>query len=391
MNMLINEKADKFDIYNVLASDKEENIEYDGFLTSYSQAPEEAYKDWNKHYQEAKTIDSFGLKNVGFIKIDAEGMEEKIIRGAMKTIIENDYPPILFELWDVGHWNMTQERHDSTERLIRSLGYDILWYWGDFETHLAVKRKQDPEKVVDIVYIATDVYASYIEDFLGTIHNFLPGYDKRIHAISDGLKEYDGYNKDGVSIDVTYQTNLPYPLIPLSKTYFIKSLLTDDMKYVFYFDADTKFLERSPEYWADFEEMMKSDKMLLSNHPGNYWPTYEIAETSNAYLAPEDYKITIMSSLFGGTKDAMEWFCNEICPLIKNDLNYHRDHQYHYIPSLFDQDYVNKVLNMRTEDRYIVRYFSHISWFHNEQDIDSENLVEQKYDISRKFDKKNML
>ena len=38
-----------------------------------------------------KTLDSFNLKNIGFIKIDVEGFEEKVIRGGLLTIISNNY------------------------------------------------------------------------------------------------------------------------------------------------------------------------------------------------------------------------------------------------------------------------------------------------------------
>jgi hypothetical protein len=38
--------------------------------------------------------------NVNFIKIDVEGHEKEVLQGAVKTIIENDYPKIFFESWD---------------------------------------------------------------------------------------------------------------------------------------------------------------------------------------------------------------------------------------------------------------------------------------------------
>ena len=89
-----------------------------------------------------KTLDSFGFKNIGFIKIDVEGFEEKVIRGGLLTIISNNYPPILFECWPVGYWGMTQEKHDSLFNLLKTLGYEIFEQWGDFETHLAIHKTQ---------------------------------------------------------------------------------------------------------------------------------------------------------------------------------------------------------------------------------------------------------
>jgi FkbM family methyltransferase len=46
-----------------------------------------------------RTLDSFGITNVRFMKIDVEGHEEFVLRGAKNTIMENDYPKILFESW----------------------------------------------------------------------------------------------------------------------------------------------------------------------------------------------------------------------------------------------------------------------------------------------------
>ena len=46
-----------------------------------------------------KTLDSFNLTNINFIKIDVEGHEEFVLRGAVKTLANNNYPKILFESW----------------------------------------------------------------------------------------------------------------------------------------------------------------------------------------------------------------------------------------------------------------------------------------------------
>ena len=92
-----------------------------------------------------KTLDSFNLKDIGFIKIDVEGFEEKVIRGGLLTIISNNYPPILFECWRAGQIAQdgtvfTQEKRDSLFNLLRTLGYEILEGWGNIDTHLAVHK-----------------------------------------------------------------------------------------------------------------------------------------------------------------------------------------------------------------------------------------------------------
>jgi FkbM family methyltransferase len=67
---------------------------------------------------EVRTLDEFGLDNIGFIKIDAEGSEAAIIRGGQATI-DRCRPTLLVEI---------EERHldvsvDSVMEQIIALGY----------------------------------------------------------------------------------------------------------------------------------------------------------------------------------------------------------------------------------------------------------------------------
>ena len=88
------------------------------------------------------TLDSFNIRDVGLIKVDAEGRDYFVLKGGIHTIIENDYPPILFENWDVGCFKQTQEAHDRIFDFLKSIGYDTIYeHWGDSETHLAIKKK----------------------------------------------------------------------------------------------------------------------------------------------------------------------------------------------------------------------------------------------------------
>jgi FkbM family methyltransferase len=76
-----------------------------------------------------KTLDSFELKNVNFIKIDVEGHEKEVLQGSIQTIINNNYPKILFESWDehqekngIPAIKLKQELFEY----IYSLGYKII-------------------------------------------------------------------------------------------------------------------------------------------------------------------------------------------------------------------------------------------------------------------------
>ena len=140
-NMLLNNRFDKFKTYNIFLSDKENNIVmYDGFKGYENK--EDINDISNCENIITHTLDEYSLDNIGFIKIDVEGFEENVLLGGIGTIIRNNYPPILFECWDVGAYDMTQEKHDSLQKFLENLGYNIFWHWGNFETHLAVHKTQ---------------------------------------------------------------------------------------------------------------------------------------------------------------------------------------------------------------------------------------------------------
>lgn len=65
-------------------------------------------------------IDSLGLENVGFIKIDAEGYEGPIIEGAMETITQSK-PVILYER--KGHGIRYGYHRDAAFEMLQELGY----------------------------------------------------------------------------------------------------------------------------------------------------------------------------------------------------------------------------------------------------------------------------
>ena len=75
-----------------------------------------------------KTLDSFNLTNINFIKIDVEGHEKDVLEGGIQTIINNNYPPILFESWDEHHEKEGKPSLKLKEELfyfLNNLGYKI--------------------------------------------------------------------------------------------------------------------------------------------------------------------------------------------------------------------------------------------------------------------------
>jgi FkbM family methyltransferase len=76
-----------------------------------------------------KTLDSYDIKNVNFIKIDVEGHELDVLKGSVQTIINNNYPKILFESWDEDKENIgypSVELRKNLFEFLKSLEYRIV-------------------------------------------------------------------------------------------------------------------------------------------------------------------------------------------------------------------------------------------------------------------------
>lgn len=140
INLILHCKWPHSKTYNVFLSDHNEIAEYDGYSSIQDGINNDHVHYNNLHNVNTHRLDEYDCQNVGLIKVDVEGAEEKVLRGGLGTIVRNNYPPILFELWDVDFRGMTQEKHDSLENFLTSLGYEIYWYWGDEQTHLAIHK-----------------------------------------------------------------------------------------------------------------------------------------------------------------------------------------------------------------------------------------------------------
>jgi len=65
---------------------------------------------------EVKTLDSLKLKNIGFIKMDVEENELFVLQGGKDTIVESNFPPILFE---------SNNSNNALFEYIKEFGYHI--------------------------------------------------------------------------------------------------------------------------------------------------------------------------------------------------------------------------------------------------------------------------
>jgi FkbM family methyltransferase len=66
---------------------------------------------------EIRTLDSFQLDNIGFIKMDVEDNELNVLLSSKETLKKSNYPPILFE---------SNYNNEKLFQFLRDLSYDIV-------------------------------------------------------------------------------------------------------------------------------------------------------------------------------------------------------------------------------------------------------------------------
>jgi FkbM family methyltransferase len=68
-------------------------------------------------------LDDGEHKNVRLMKIDVEGHELEVLKGAKKTLKENNYPPIIFEAWTWKPW--FEPKRKALFEYLEGHGYEI--------------------------------------------------------------------------------------------------------------------------------------------------------------------------------------------------------------------------------------------------------------------------
>lgn len=88
-----------------------------GALTDASKAATET--------AELITLDSLDLNDVRLIKLDVEGVELSVLRGADRTLRTCGYPPILFEIWDTEKLPELRAPQEALFAHLDALGYHV--------------------------------------------------------------------------------------------------------------------------------------------------------------------------------------------------------------------------------------------------------------------------
>lgn len=90
-----------------------------------------------------KTLDSYNLKNVDFMKINVEGYELEVLKGASLTLLDNNFPPFLFKCNDT-----YKDEKTLLFNFIKGLGYNIHTVTGGTNIFLASDHflRAKPEK-----------------------------------------------------------------------------------------------------------------------------------------------------------------------------------------------------------------------------------------------------
>lgn len=227
-----------------------------------------------------------------------------------------------------------------------------------YKTMGIVKDESTP--VIEIVYIATNNYINYMQQFLDSIQYFYPGARKILKILTNHDIKVEPPCDDVIKCEVIKMFDLFYPCINLHKTKFIEQLKHEDIvDYIFYFDADTKFIN-NPDYdWEGLRRSMEQGYFIMSPHPiylikDEEWKhaflnnLYHNGITDRletlAAAIPSDEYTYVISSFFCGKKDTMLHVCKGINEMIKSDMVWQK---WYHIPRFSDENYFNKLVYNR--------------------------------------------
>lgn len=220
---------------------------------------------------------------------------------------------------------------------------------------------EESKKIVGIYYIATGIYKNNFKEFLESIHNFLPIYNKTIILLTDGLEEYKNYSKDNINIEHHYIEDHPWPIVALFRFHYILKYKTN-CDYIFFINSNAVIKENKSIHWFD------QNKINVTKHftyRSGVLTTYEMLlpsddnPNSTSYIGNIEYTYC-QSGFFGGPNNLIYEMCEDIVNIIDIDLKNNIIAKWHdetyFNKWLYSKKYDNKLINIT--DVFFTKNFS---------------------------------
>ncbi len=199
-----------------------------------------------------------------------------------------------------------------------------------------IKREKNKKIKIAVYYIVTGDYKRLFPDFLESLQNFFPEWEKRVKLLSDGLEDYKDYVKGNVIVDLCPRINdYPWPIVALYKMYHIEKNFDFSCDYACYFNGNCIVHENAMDVF-DLNKITCSFHSF-NDKSGSYdpWPYINLHKDSVAYLENGTYDY-LQSGFFFGRSDLLYYMCIDITNMVGWDVNSYRIAQWH------DESYFNK-------------------------------------------------
>lgn len=124
----------------------------------------------SKHKIESRSLDSYDEENVILLKISVNGMEIDVLNGAVRFLVNNNFPPVIFETWQYLDWY--KDYDEAICKKLIDIGYD---YFHDMGSH-------------KIAFKTTAEFNFYMreDNIQGEIAGFMIG--EHLHSASDSIQ-----------------------------------------------------------------------------------------------------------------------------------------------------------------------------------------------------------
>lgn len=193
-------------------------------------------------------------------------------------------------------------------------------------------------KTLIIYYIVTSNYKMGFEHFKKNLHYFFPQFKKTVIIISDGLKEWDNVEENGITYKVHHIHHFCWPIIALFKMKLICDFW-EEGDYACYFNGN---LECNINY--DYENTnIQFNKLnvsfhICSNDEVIYDDEYfaNISKNSQAYIFKKYKYKYVQAGFFFGPSHIVYNMCEYVSKMCEIDL------KNNIIPQWHDESYLNK-------------------------------------------------